>query len=117
MDHRGIPCLLFLKMEAYIIDLRTSFSSIMTSLVAQAIKHLPIMRETRVRSLGREELLEKEMATHSSTSAFSSIITFTGFSCGSAGKESTCNAGDTGGVGLIPGLGRSTGGGHGNPLQ
>ena len=34
--------------------------------------------------------------------------------CGSAGKESTCNAGD---LGLIPGLGRSPGEGHGNPLQ
>ena len=29
-------------------------------------------------------------------------------------KESACNAGDPG---LIPGLGRSSGGGHGNPLQ
>ena len=33
---------------------------------------------------------------------------------GSDGKESTCNAGD---LGSIPGLGRSPGGGHGNPLQ
>ena len=33
---------------------------------------------------------------------------------GSNGKESTCHAGD---LGLIPGLGRSPGGGHGNPLQ
>ena len=32
-------------------------------------------------------------------------------------KESTCNAGDEGDVGLIPELGRSPGGGHGNPLQ
>ena len=32
----------------------------------------------------------------------------------SAGKESTCNAGD---VSLIPGLGRSPGEGNGNPLQ
>ena len=32
-------------------------------------------------------------------------------------KESTCNAGDEGDVGLIPGLGRSPGGGHGNSLQ
>ena len=31
-----------------------------------------------------------------------------------AGKESACNAGD---LGLIPELGRSPGGGHGNPLQ
>jgi len=34
--------------------------------------------------------------------------------CGSAGKESTCNAGD---LGLIPGLGRSSGEGKGYPLQ
>ena len=33
---------------------------------------------------------------------------------GSVSKESACNAGDTG---LVPGLGRSPGGGHGNPLQ
>ena len=32
-------------------------------------------------------------------------------------KKSVCNAGDTGDVGLIPRLGRSPGGGHGNPLQ
>ena len=32
-------------------------------------------------------------------------------------KESACNAGDKGDVGSIPGLGRSPGGGHGNPLQ
>ena len=37
-----------------------------------------------------------------------------GFSGGLDGKESTCNAGD---LGSIPGLGRSLGGGHGNPLQ
>ena len=36
------------------------------SLVAQTVKHLPAMLESRVRSLGREDLLEKEMATHSS---------------------------------------------------
>ena len=36
---------------------------------------------------------------------------------GSVGKESTCNAGDAGDMGSIPGLGRSPGGGHGNPLQ
>ena len=33
------------------------------------------------------------------------------------GKESACNAGDTRDVDLIPGLGRSPGEGHGNPLQ
>ena len=37
-----------------------------------------------------------------------------GFACGSAGKESDCNAED---LGLIPGLGRSPGEGKGYPLQ
>ena len=41
-----------------------------TSLVAQTVKRLPAMRETRVRSLGWENPLEKEMATHSSTPAW-----------------------------------------------
>ena len=35
--------------------------------MAQTVKRLPEMRETWVRSLGREDPLEKEMATHSST--------------------------------------------------
>ena len=37
-----------------------------------------------------------------------------GFPGGSDGKESACNVGD---LDLIPGLGRSPGGGHDNPLQ
>ena len=41
-----------------------------TSLVAQVVKHLHIMRETWVQSLGWEDLLEKEMATHSSILAW-----------------------------------------------
>ena len=40
------------------------------SLVAQTVKHLSPMLETRVRSLGWEDPLEKEMATHSSTLAW-----------------------------------------------
>ena len=39
---------------------------------------------------------------------------FLDFPGGSDGKESACTAGD---LGSIPGLGRSPGGGHGNPLQ
>ena len=38
----------------------------MASLVAQMVKRLLPMRETRVQSLGQEDPLEKEMATHSS---------------------------------------------------
>ena len=41
-----------------------------TSLVAQMVKRLPTMQKTRVQSLGREDLLEKEMATHSSILAW-----------------------------------------------
>ena len=40
------------------------------SLVAQRLKRLPAMRETRVQSLGQEDPLEKEMATHSSIPAW-----------------------------------------------
>ena len=40
------------------------------SLVAQRLKRLPAMRETWVRSLGREDPLEKQMATHSSILAW-----------------------------------------------
>ena len=40
------------------------------SLVAQRVKRLPAMRETGVRSLGGEDPLEKEMATHSSILAW-----------------------------------------------
>ena len=38
--------------------------------MVQMVKHLPAMLETRVRSLGQEDPLEKEMATHSSTLAW-----------------------------------------------
>ena len=42
------------------------------------------------------------------------LCTFMGFPGGSDSKEFTCNVAD---LGSIPGLGRSPGGGHGNPLQ
>ena len=42
----------------------------MTSLVAQTVRRLPTMQESRVQSLGQEDLLEKEMATHSSILAW-----------------------------------------------
>ena len=49
----------------------TLFSSVLlTSLVVQTVKHPPTMQETWVQSLGREDPLEKEMVTHSSTFAW-----------------------------------------------
>jgi len=64
------------------------------------------MQETPVQFLGRKDLLEKGQATPTPV--------FLGFPCGSAGKESTCNAGD---LGSILALGRSPGEGKGYPVQ
>ena len=52
------------------IELDKAVVHVGTSLVAQVVKHLPTMWENQVRSLGWEDLLEKEMATHSSTLAW-----------------------------------------------
>ena len=46
------------------------YIKVLASLVAQMVNHLPAMRETWVQSLGREDPLEKEMATHSSILAW-----------------------------------------------
>ena len=75
------------------------------SLIAHLVKNLPAMQETPVQFLGQEDPLEKGQAT------YSSIL---GLPFDSAGKESTCNAGD---LDLIPGLGRYPGEGKGCPLQ
>ena len=76
--------------------IKTWFS--VCSLIAQSVKHLPAMQETPVQFLGWED----------------PTPVFLGFPYGSAGKESTCNAGD---MGSIPGLGRSPGERKGYPLQ
>ena len=68
------------------------------------VKNLPTMQETLVQFLDQEDPLEKDRLPSPA---------FLGFPGGSDGK-SACNAGD---LGLIPGVGRSPGGGHGNPLQ
>ena len=51
---------------ATLLNSLISSSSVLASLVAQRLKRLPGMQETWVRSLGREDPLEKGMATHSS---------------------------------------------------
>ena len=52
-------------------DLKIKSSSLeRDSLVAQMVKNLPAMQETWVQSLGQEDSLEKEMATHSSIRAW-----------------------------------------------
>ena len=49
---------------------RLSSSSSRASLVARMVKNLPAVQKTQVRSLGQEDPLEKEMATHSSVLAW-----------------------------------------------
>ena len=71
------------------------------------------MRETQVGSLGWEDPLEEEMATHSSILGWD-IPWIEKPGLNKAGKASVCNAGDPC---SISGLGRSPGEGNGNPPQ
>ena len=71
------------------------------SLVTQLVKNLPAMQETLVQFLGQKDPGRRDGLP---------TLVFLGFPGGSAGKESTHNAGD---LGLIPGLGRSLGEGIG----
>ena len=55
--------------------MRRELPCIWTSLVAQMVKRLSTMWDTRVRSLGLEDPLEKEMAIHSNTIAWKMLWT------------------------------------------
>ena len=72
------------------------------------VKNLPTIQETRVRSLDWEDPLEKRKATHSKIfeSQEARVV-----------KNLPANAGDIRDAGLIAGLKRYPGEGHGNPLQ
>ena len=75
------------------------------SIVAQLVKNLPAMQETRFDSwVGKIHWRRNRLPNP----------VFLGFPGVSDGKESACNVKE---LGSIPGLGRYTGGGHGNPLQ
>ena len=50
--------------------IQSYLGELLPSLVAQRLRPLPARRETQVQSLGREDPLEKEMATHSSILAW-----------------------------------------------
>ena len=52
------------------INWRNQIIYLLSSLAAQRVKRLPAMQKTWVQSLGQEDPLEKEMATHSSTLAW-----------------------------------------------
>ena len=61
---------MFSLLEANAFNFWVPSHQVWTSLVAQRLKHLPAMQETWVQSLGWEDPLEKEMATHSSILAW-----------------------------------------------
>ena len=77
--------------------------TMLSDMVAQWVKNLPAMQKTPVQFLSRDDPWKRDRLP---------TLVFLGFPGGSDSKESTCNAGV---LGSIPGLGRSPGGGHGNP--
>ena len=80
-------------------------SFLWASLIAQLVKNPPAMHETQFDSWeGKIHWRRDRLPTP----------VFMGFPCGSAGKESACNAGD---LCSVPGLERSLGEGKGYPLQ
>ena len=93
-------------MHLFTVSIFTGITQNLSTLQDSSVGKNPLgMQETLVQFLGWEDLLLKGWYTHSG---------ILGLSCGSAGKESTCDVGD---LGLIPGLGRSSGEGKGYPLQ
>ena len=88
----------YLMQRAYSVEMRASF-------IAQLVKNPPAMQETLVRFLVRKICWRRDRLP---------TTVFLGFPGGSVGKESAYNVGD---LGLIPGLGRSPGGGYENPFQ
>ena len=74
-------------------------------MIVQWVKNPLAMQETLVQFLGRDNPPWRRDRLPTPV--------FLGFPCGSAGKESTCNAGD---IGSIPGLGRSREEGKGSSI-
>ena len=58
------------KINPQLIGLTVDQTQLKASLAAQRVKHLPVVWETWIQSLGQEDPLEKEMATHSGTLAW-----------------------------------------------
>ena len=98
------------------------------------IENPPAMQETLVQSLGHEDLLEEETATHSSILAWTipwteepaglqsiesqkSQTQLSYLACFPGGSEVKASASNVGDPGLIPGSGRSPGEGNGNPCM
>ena len=68
---------------------------------------------TRLKRLSSSSSSDGQLRSNNIPQLITAVLSL-GFPGGSDSKDSACNVGDTG---SIPGLGRSPGGGHGNPLQ
>ena len=90
--------------ECWSLDYSGRLEDTGASLVAQLVKNRLHCRRPRFNSWVRKIPWRRDRLP---------TPVFLGFPNGSDGKESACNTGD---LDLIPGLGRSPGGGHGNPL-
>ena len=90
--------------ECWSLDYSGRLEDTGASLVAQLVKNRLQCRRPRFNSWVRKIPWRRDRLP---------TPVFLGFPNGSDGKESACNIGD---LDLIPGLGRSPGGGHGNPL-
>ena len=103
---KGLPRPRWMLLEASI--------AIWASLIAQLVKNLPAMQETRFDSWVGKFLWRRAWRPNPVLVPGESTPVFLGFPGGSDSKESAYNAGDQG---LILGLGRSPGEENGNPLQ
>ena len=86
-------------------NLPATYPLVGASLIAQLVKNLPAMQETRLDSWVRKICWMNDRLP---------TPVFLSFPCGSAGKESACNVGD---LGSVPGLGRFPGEGNDYPFQ
>ena len=69
-NHLGPPSSHLIRLSNSLRPWPLTVWGLVSILMAQAVKNLPVMQETWVRSLGREDLLEEEVATHSSIPAW-----------------------------------------------
>ena len=69
-DHIQVLFIHKVSLGAGLLSYVSLFLNPGTSLIAQPVKNLPAVQETPVRSLGREDPLEEEIATHSSILAW-----------------------------------------------
>ena len=128
-SHRRLSCLFYFS-NIWTCNYLKAFSKMSISFIAWCYLHLSTSENHTLGKKGKFEMHVKALFRNlrlyfefiKIQYFFSCNLDFIktsawGFPGGSLGKESSCNAGDTEDTSLVPGLGRSPRGGHGNPLQ